>query len=138
MALGNVIRLEGHWVHIIWGGTVDVLTHDERDGETDNQVVSTVYPYAEWGNRGERDIMIDVNEWCGSSAGREERLGSSSSPCKIGWDVDQIVPTSARFIPTRSPRYRANFNLRRRREEESGVINHPSQERAVASKGRST
>jgi hypothetical protein len=47
MALGNVIRLEGHWVHIIWGGTVDVLTHDERDGETDNQAVSAVYPYAE-------------------------------------------------------------------------------------------
>ena len=30
MALGNVIRLEGHWALIIWGGTVDVLTHDER------------------------------------------------------------------------------------------------------------
>jgi hypothetical protein len=52
MALGNVIRLEGHWVHIIWGGAVDVLTRDERDGETDNQVVSTVYPCAEW--RGSR------------------------------------------------------------------------------------
>jgi len=48
MALGNVIRLEGHWALIIWGGTVDVLTHDEREGETNNQVVSTIYPYVEW------------------------------------------------------------------------------------------
>jgi hypothetical protein len=39
----------------IWGEAVDVLTHDERDGETNNQVVVAVHPYAEWrGSRGAR------------------------------------------------------------------------------------
>lgn len=52
MALGNVIRLEGHRVHLIWGRTADVLAHDEREGETNNQVVSAIYPYAE--RRGSR------------------------------------------------------------------------------------
>lgn len=68
--------------------------------------------------------MIDVNEWRGSSTGGEAQLGASSTSHKIKWNVDQIVPASTRFIPTRDPRYRVNFNLRRRREEESGVINH--------------
>jgi hypothetical protein len=40
MALWNVIRLKGHWVHIIWGEAVDVLTRDGRSGETDGQVVA--------------------------------------------------------------------------------------------------
>jgi hypothetical protein len=125
MALRNVIRLEDH---MIWGQTADVLAHDER--ERARPTIKWSAPSTRtWSgrNRGEREIMTDVNEWCRSSAGSEERLGSSSSRCKIEWDVDRMVPTSARFVPTRRPRYRANFNLRRRREAESGVINHPRQ-----------
>jgi hypothetical protein len=37
------------------GETVDVLTRDERGGETDNEVVVAVCPYAEWRGRGERE-----------------------------------------------------------------------------------
>jgi hypothetical protein len=59
---GNVIRLKGHWVHKIRGKTADVLTRDERSGETDNQVVAAICPYAEWRGRGEMKIMIDANE----------------------------------------------------------------------------
>jgi len=44
------------------GGTVDVLTRDERGSETDNQVVAAVCPYTEWRGRGELEIMIDENE----------------------------------------------------------------------------
>jgi hypothetical protein len=61
---GNVIRLKGHRLHKTWGETVDVLTRDGRGGETNNQVVAAVYPYAERKDRGERDIKINVKEWC--------------------------------------------------------------------------
>jgi len=37
----------GPLVHIIWGEAVDVLTRDERGGETDKQAVVAVFPYAE-------------------------------------------------------------------------------------------
>jgi len=59
---GNVIRLKGHWEYKIWGETADVLTRDERGGETDNQVVAAVCPYTERRGRGEPEIMIDGNE----------------------------------------------------------------------------
>ena len=81
--------------------------------------------------------MVDVNERRESSVSSEAQLGASSSSYKIQWDVDQIVPASTRFVPTRDPRYRVGFDLRRRREE-SGVINHPRQKGKVASKGSST
>jgi len=126
---------EGPLVHMIWGEAVDVLTHDETGGETDNQVVAAAYSYAEWKGSQERDIVIDLNEWCGSSASSEAQLGASSSSYKIKWDVDQIVPASICFIPTRDPRYRVGFDLRRHREEESGVINHPRRERTGGVEG---
>ena len=43
----NVIRLEGHWVHKIWGEAVGVLTREDRGSKTDNQVVAAICPYAE-------------------------------------------------------------------------------------------
>jgi hypothetical protein len=64
MAWWNVIRLKGHRMHKTWGETVDVLTRDERGGETDNQVVAAVCSHTEWRGRGERRIVIEVNEWC--------------------------------------------------------------------------
>lgn len=36
------------------GETVDVLTRDERDGETHSQVVAALCPNTEWRDRGER------------------------------------------------------------------------------------
>jgi hypothetical protein len=59
---GNVIRLKGHRGTQNLGETVDVLTHDERGSETDNQVVAAVYPYVERRSCGEWEIVIDVNE----------------------------------------------------------------------------
>ena len=57
-----MIRLKGHWIHEIRGETADVLTRDERGGETDNQVVGAVCPYTERRGRGELEIVIDSNE----------------------------------------------------------------------------
>jgi hypothetical protein len=74
---------EGPLVHIIWGKAVDVLTRDETGGETDNQAVAAVYPMRSGGDRKERDIVTDVNEWGGSSTSSEAQLGASSSSNKI-------------------------------------------------------
>jgi hypothetical protein len=115
-----------------------VLTRDERGGETDNQVVAAFCPNAEWRDCGERDIVIDVNEWCRPGISSEAQLGASSSSYEVKWDVDQRVSASTRFVPTRDSRYRANFNLRRRKEEEPRVINRPRQGEVVVSKWSST
>ena len=120
------------------GGNVDVLTRDERGGETDNQVVAAVCPYTERRGCGELEIMIDANECRRPGTSRGAQLGASSSSYEVRWDVDQRAPTPTSIVPTRNSRYRVNFNPRRRREGEPGVINHPRQVGIVASKGKST
>ena len=71
------------------GETVDVLTRDERGGETDNRVVAALCPNTEREYHGERNIVINVNEWWWPGRSQETRLGASSTSYKIKWGAEE-------------------------------------------------